>query len=170
MSIFSTQRQNGIVRSSTVTDDLSSYFDEEFEDAAFLFPTGSCSSLNTLPGFTPSSDIVESVQKDKPSSSRGLFTLTRKKSNGFGLFDFLPLFPKKSKKKSAEKEEEKKPNEEVTVEKIKKTSLSVGYICEAAGHFAVAQFHESNSDYRNAFSAYKEGIRVLLAGAQGRKI
>ncbi len=55
------------------------------------------------------------------------------------------------------------------MEKIKKTSLSVGYICEAAGHFAVAQFHESNSDYQHAFTAYKEGIRVLLAGAQGKK-
>lgn len=153
-----------------MTDELSSYYDGEFEEAAFLFPVGSCSSLNTLPGFTPSStdDVVDSAQKNVPSSSRGgFFTLSRKKSSGFGLFDFLPLFPKKSKKKKSVSQEKEDIKPVEPVETIQKTSLSVGYICEAAGHFAVAQFHESNTDYENAFNAYKEGIRVLLAGAQG---
>lgn len=89
--------------------------------------------------------------------------MSRKKSNGFGLFGLLPLFPKKSKKK----EEIPKSEEKC---KVKGELLSVGYICEAAGHFAVAQFHESNTDYQEAFTAYKEGIRVLLAGAQGSEI
>lgn len=142
-----------------MTDDLSSYFDEEFEDAAFLFPTGSCSSLDTLPGFTPTECGGASEHKVESFTGRGIFSLPRRKPNGFGLFDFLPLFPKKSKKKS------ERPKEDVK-EKEKKDSLSVGYICEAAGHFAVAQFHESNMDFQDSFLSYKEGIRVLLAGAQ----
>ncbi|CAL8139492.1 unnamed protein product [Orchesella dallaii] len=153
-----TQKGHGIVRSATVTDDLSSYYDEEFEDTAFLFPTGSCSSLDALPGFSPSTESEPTPSKvSSGSSNRGLFSLPRRKPSGFGLFDFLPLFPKKTKQKPQEKEK---------LETEKRNSLSVGYICEAAGHFAVAQFHESNADYQDAFNAYKEGIRVLLTGAQ----
>ncbi|ODM99713.1 Ribosomal protein S6 kinase delta-1 [Orchesella cincta] len=154
------QKGHGIVRSATVTDDLSSYFDEEFEDTAFLFPTGSCSSLDALPGFSPAAEPETETPTSKASSTcstRGMFSLPRRKTNGFGLFDFLPLFPKKAKPKAQEKEK---------LEVEKRNSLSVGYICEAAGHFAVAQFHESNADYTDAFNAYKEGVRVLLAGAQ----
>lgn len=164
-------RANGIVRSATVTDELSSFYDDEFEDSAFLFPTGSCSSLDTLPGFTAASEEAASSSNSKsnPSTSRSIFTLPRRKPSGFGFFDFLPLFPKKSGKQEPAKEKEATlPPAEMEKTRVTKTaSLSVGYICEAAGHFAVAQFHESNADYQNAFNSYKEGINVLLEGAQG---
>ena len=83
-------------------------------------------------------------------------TLPRIRSTVFGLLDFLPIFPRKEEKakKAAE-------------EKLLSESLSSSYFCEAAGHFAVAKQSESNEQYSEAFSCYKEGIRILLSGAKG---
>ena len=70
-----------------------------------------------------------------------------------GFFDFLPNFPKRGVK--------------VSEEQMLSQALSSSYICEAAGHFAVAQDNESNENYDDAFCSYKEGIRILLAGVKG---
>jgi len=75
-------------------------------------------------------------------------------SRKFGILDFLPKFPKRDK------------DVKVSEEKLLSQALTSSYICEAAGHFAVAQDSESNGDYEQAFTSYKEGIRILLAGAK----
>lgn len=104
--------------------------------------SASCSSLDTQIMSDKEPALVDKHDTYKAHSSSGLF-------------EFLPIFPTKFKEKS---------------EKLFSDSLSSSYICEAAGFFAVAQQYESSGDYRHAFSSYKEGIRILLEGAQGKPI
>ncbi|CAG7725068.1 unnamed protein product, partial [Allacma fusca] len=106
-------------------------------------------------GPSQSQEVVKVKRKNfKPSWSLSL----RRKPNGIaGFFDFLPIFPKMAEQKK------------VSEEKLFSDSLTSSYICEAAGHFAVAQQNESNGELPNALESYKEGIKILLVGGQNDK-
>jgi hypothetical protein len=107
------------------------------------------SSLDFRNQTTPSQSVVT------PSTSRS--SLKKKRSNVLGFFDFLPIFPKREEKARRTSEE-----------KLLSESLTASYICEAAGHFAVAKQYESNELFSEAFTSYKEGIRILLIGAKSK--
>lgn len=140
-----------MVSSASFTDDfdllLDEYGDSEDPHNSRITNSVSCLSLDTMPLNKTLRDF-----KDADANSQST-KIEKKKPNGFGFFDFLPIF--------AKKQESKVENEKVLAE-----SLTAAYICEAAGYFAVANHYESNSDYDSAFESYKEGIQTLLTGAQ----
>jgi len=144
-------------------DTISDYFEGQFGEAAASNEVTASSSQNSLPFNLPSSisclslDTLTTRKAFNPSSSsknQNSNGTPGKKllPNGFGLFDFLPIFAKEKK--------------EVTSPSLAE-SLSTPYICEAAGHFTVAHNYESNGELQSALDAYKEGIQVLLDGAKG---
>jgi hypothetical protein len=129
-------------------ENISDSHDMQIESG--ISSSASCSSIDTqVPAVA--SDDTDRVEQNQETGKKLV-----KKSSSFGLFDFLPIFPKKAKEKH------------LSDEKLLSDSLTSSYICDAAGHFAVAQQFESCGEFPRAFSSYKAGIKVLLTGVQSK--